>query len=443
MTIQYFQRVCTAVLLYTFIFVPSLSYAGSEIEEAQLSNGLRVLLIESHNVPMVAMQLLLPAGSRFDEADKAGTASMLASMLGDHTKSHQHDDWAVWLDSEAVRLGAGASRDTLTYSITVLKEVLPAGLDMLAESLLQPGWDSKRFKVLQQDAIASAIKAMEVPGYRAGEVTSAMVFGDHPYGHRTGGTVHTLKRIKIKDIKDHYRAQCKPQGAVLAVSGDITMQALLPMLEARLQTWQGKPKIAAHEIDVAEVQAVQQQKIAMPTTQMLVQFSRLGIARSNEDFFPVLVMNHLLGGSGFGSVLMEEVREKRGLVYGIYSYVMPLLAAGPFVITLQTKADQADQAAEIVRQVLSDMASGHIDSTRVSKMKDNLIGGFAQRMDSNRERVGLVGMIGFYQLPLNYLQVWTKRIKSVTLADVKRTAKKYLQPKQWNILRVGPVGEKK
>lgn len=434
------MKLLIALLL---LLSPALSHAQTEIQQATLSNGMRVLLMEAHNVPMVAMQLVLPSGSRFDPAKKGGTAALMATMLTDHTKQHDHQAWAAWLDGEAVHLGAGVSRDTLSYSVTVLKEALPVGLDMLAESLLHPAWDAKRFTIVQQDAIAGATKAMETPGYRASLYTAAMIYGNHAYGHRSGGSLNTLAKITLQDLKTLYAKQCKPGGAVLAISGDITLAAIIPLLEARLHQWQGMPAIGAHAIAIPQPQAVTEKKIAMSTSQMLVQFSRLGIARSDVDFFPMLVLNHLLGGGGFGSILMEEVREKRGLVYGVYSYVMPLLARGPFVITLQTRADQAAEAIAIVEQQLQRLATGHIDAVKLKKTKGNLIGGFAQRMDSNRERVGLMGMIGFYDLPLNYLQVWTKRIESVNLADVKRAAKHYLPPQAWNRIQLGPVGENK
>jgi zinc protease len=419
----------------------STATASTTIEEARLDNGLRILLTEAHNVPMVSMQLVLPAGSRFDPAQKGGVATLLAEMLGDHSAKHDHDAWSRWLDREAAHLGSGASKDTMALSLTVLREALPQGLDMLSEALLQPGWQAKRLSILQQDAIAAANKALEEPRERAAEYTAGALYGSHPYGHRASGSIASLKRITMTDLQQLYDAQCKPQGSVLAVSGDITMKELVPLLQARLQGWQGAPATAAMTIEPVKPQAIHDEHIAMTTTQMLVQFSRLGIARSNVDFFPVLVLNHLLGGSGFGSILMEEVREKRGMVYGVYSYVIPMLAQGPFMITLQTRADQADKAIAVVKEQLQTMADGHIDADRLNKTKGNLIGGFAQRMDSNRERVGLIAMIGFYHLPLDYLQRWTKQIESVTLADVKRTAEHYLPPEQWNIVQLGPVGE--
>ncbi|MDQ6953329.1 MAG: pitrilysin family protein [Mariprofundaceae bacterium] len=411
------------------------------IQTATLDNGLRVLLIEAHNVPMVAMQLSLPAGSRFDAKHKAGSAAMLAAMLSDHTAKHDQKSWADWLDFEALHLGMGASRDTLNMSLTVVKASLPEGLDALSEALLQPGWNPERFKILQEDSVASAIKSQESPNVLAAQATASLLYGQSGYGHVSSGTAKSLKDIRLQDLKALYREQIKPQGSVLAVSGDIRMRELLPMLNQRLSVWKGKPIYAALSVSPVHAKKVQIKYVALPTSQALVQFSRIGIARSDKNFFPLFVMNHYLGGGGFGSILMEEVREKRGLVYGVYSYFIPLAGQGPFVITLQTRASQAEKSATVVRNVMKSLVAGEIDPKRLQATKDNLMGGFAQRMDSNRERVGLMAMIGFYQMPLNYLQRWTEQVDSVTVADIKKMAKNYLQPNDWNMVQVGPVKE--
>ncbi len=412
--------------------------AVPSIQQAQLENGVRVLLMEAHNVPMVAMKLDMPAGSRFDATDKGGTASLMAGMLGDHTARHAHTAWADLLDADAIKLAAGAGRDDFGMSLTVLKDALKPGLDAFAEALLQPGWDEKRFAILKHDSIAAAQKAQEEPGVRAAEAAAGLLFSKHPYGHRSGGTMASLKNIELADLKGLYQRQIKPSGAVLAVSGDITMAELLPLLNNRLSAWKGKAAKGLMNIATAKTVAGKSLDVALPTTQMLVQMMRQGPARSDVDFFPVFVLNHILGGGGFGSRLMEEVREKRGLVYGVYSYFQPLAVPGPFVITLQTKASQAKQAEAVVRDVLTAMAAGTITKEQMQASKDNLIGGFAQRMDSNRERVGLISMIGLYNLPLDYLSRWTARVQAVTLDQVKAQAAKYLKPDQWNRVRVGP-----
>ncbi|MDX8405419.1 MAG: pitrilysin family protein [Mariprofundus sp.] len=407
------------------------------IQQARMDNGLRVLLMEAHNVPMVSMQLSLVAGSRFDDTGKAGTASLLSAMLGDHTARHNHRAWADLLDAEAIKLGAAASRDGLNLSMTALKDALNPGLDAMAEALLLPGWNKERFTILQQDSIAAARKELEEPGAQSATAAAALLFGKHPYGHRTSGTAATLAAITIIDLQRLYGKQITPDGAVLAVSGDITMAELLPLLKARLSDWHGKPEQGLMQITTPATVQGKSVDVALPTSQTLVQLMRLGPTRSDARFFPVFVLNHILGGGGFGSRLMEEVREKRGLVYGVYSYFVPLAAAGPFVITLQTKADQAAEAETVVRQVLHDMATGTITAKQLADSKANLSGSFAQRMDSNRERVGLISMIGLYNLPLDYLASWTKHVDAVTLAQVKAQAARFLQPEQWNRVRVG------
>ena len=415
--------------------------AVPNIQTAQLDNGLKILLIEAHNVPMVSMQLTMPAGSRFDMANKAGSASLLAAMLSDHTAKHNDTAWAEWLDSEAIRLGSSVNRDSLSLSLTTIKEGLNVGLDALSEALLKPGWSKKRFSILREDSIASAIKSEEDPGTQAANATAALLYASHAYGHRPSGTASTLKNITLSDIQTLYKKQLKPVGSVLAVSGDISMQELLVLLTPRLKTWHGRPDVAALDIASPPVVSNQTRQIPLPTTQTLVQFSRLGITRSDDAFFPLFVLNHVLGGGGFGSKLMEEVREKRGLVYGVYSYFMPLAAPGPFVITLQTRAEQAAQAANVVRDVMRELADGKINKQQFNASKNNLVGSFAQRMDSNRERVGLLAMIGFYQMPLDYLQNWTAKVESVTLAQVQSAARTYLQPETWNVIQVGPIKE--
>jgi len=431
------KRLC--ILLGLFL-ISQAAWAVPPIQQARLDNGLRILLMEAHAVPMVAMQLNLVAGSRFDAKGHEGSAMMLATMLTDHTAKHTHETWNRLLDRDAIKLGGDVDVDRLSLSLTVLREALEPGLDTFTEALLQPGWNRQRFVSLRQDAIAAARKAKEDPGVVASEASRTLLFGRHPYGHRAEGTPESLQHVSLKDIQNLYRRQLKPAGAVLAVSGDITMKSLLALLTPRLGAWHGTPQKSLYDIEAPATVAGKRRDVTMHTTQTLVQLVRLGPARNAPDFFPVFVLNHMLGGGGFGSKLMEEVREKRGLVYSVYSYFAPLATHGPFVITLQTRADQADEAARVVRQTMQAMTTGHISRNELRATKANLIGSFAQRMDSNRERVGLMSMIGLYDLPLDYLQQWTRRVDAVSLQDVKAEAARWLQPESWNEVRVGPTG---
>ncbi|ATX78489.1 zinc protease [Mariprofundus aestuarium] len=428
-------RLFTLVLLL-LPFTPS-AHAVPAIQEAHLENGLRILLMEAHNVPMVSMRLTMAAGSRFDAANKGGTASLLASMLSDHTSQHAHETWADLLDSDAIQLGSDVGRDELNLSLTTLKDVLKPGIDALAEALLQPGWNSKRFAIMKQDALASAQKELEDAGAQASEAAAGLLFAGHPYGHRPNGSLASLSQIELDDLKRLYASQVKPQGAVLAVSGDITMDELRPLLEKKLADWRGAPAKGLNDIIPPQAVRGKHADVQLPTSQTQVQLLRLGPTRGDANFFPAFVLNHILGGGGFGSRLMEEVREKRGLVYGVYSYFAPLATNGPFVISLSTRGDQAGEAEGVVRTVLAEMAAGKVTKKQLTASKENLTGSFAQRMDSNRERVSLIAMIGFYNLPLDYLSVWTERIDAVSLQQLREQAAAYLNPDEWNRVRVG------
>ncbi len=425
-----------ALLLY-LLLVPA-AQAIPPIQQVQLDNGLRVLLMEAHNVPMVVMRLTVPSGSRLDPKGRGGTASMLADMLGDHTQKHNYIAWADLLDAQAIRFGASADRDSLSIGMTVLKEALPEGIHALSEAALMPGWNKKRFAILKMDAIAAAKKSLESPDIRAAQWTTRMLYPKHGYGHRPGGSVDSLGRLKLTDLRSLYRHQFKPQGAVLAVSGDVTMKEVLKQIRPLFSRWKGAPEKSLKDIAKPKSVRSQKQHIIMSTRQMTVQLSRLGPSRYAPDFFADMLLNHIFGGGGFSSQLMNEVREKRGLVYGVYSYFMPLAVSGPFVITLQTRADQAGKALKVVRQVMHNMHGGHIGKKELAAAKSNLTGSFAHRMDSNAKRVGLMSMIGFYGLPLDYLRVWKQHINAVTLAGVKAAAVRFLAPVDWNTVQVGP-----
>jgi len=412
--------------------------ATAPIQEVTLENGLRVLLMEAHHVPMVVMRLTVPAGSRFDPTQKGGSAAMLAGMLTDHTARHDYKAWADMLDAKAIRLGGDVDQEGLSLGLTALKEAMPDGVSALAEAALQPGWNQKRFDIMRNDSISAARKSLEEPGVQASLLAAGTLFPEHPYGHRSEGDMESLARIRLQDVQSVYRDQFKPQGSVLAVSGDVTMDELLALVRPALAGWQGKPLVSL--ADIAAPQAIAGKIIQhdMPTRQALVQLLRLGPTRHDDGMFAAMLMNHILGGGGFASRLMTEVREKKGLVYGVYSYFIPLTVSGPFAITLQTRADQAGQATEVVRSVLGEMYNNGVSAKELKAAKANLVGSFAHRMDSNAKRVGLMSMVGFYGLPLDYLQTWTDRIEAVSLADVKRQAQVYLNPEQWNQIRIGP-----
>ncbi len=368
---------------------------------------------------------------------------MLSSMLMDHTAKHDYQQWAATLDAEAIQLGGSVDKDTLSLSLTVLKEAVAEGMGAMSEALLQPGWNKKRFEFLKGNALSAMTKAQEEATTHAEQAVARLLFPGHVYGHPVSGDLASLKKIQLADLKSLYRQQIKPEGATLAVSGDITMAELVALLKQNLALWQGAPAVPLQQITAPLPAKGSEEHIELDKHQALVQWVRLGPSRHDPDYMAALVLNHMLGGGGFGSRLMEEIREKRGLVYGVYSWFQPLQSNGEYIIRLQTRADQAAQAEVVLKTVLQQLADGKITSSELEKSKKNLIGSFAQRMDSNRERANLLAMMGIYHRPLDYLQHWTKSVESVNVADVRRIAARYLQPQQWKRVLVGPKLKKR
>lgn len=414
------------------------AFAVSQVQQHTMENGLNILLIQADHVPMVAMKLVMPAGSRFDGKGRGGASSLLSTQLMDHTKKYDYQAWAAKLDDASIRLGANVDQDAMSMSLIVLKEAVAEGVDAMAQALLQPGWDKKRFDFLKKNAVSSMIKAQEEATTFATLATAELLFPEQPYGHPVSGTLDSLKAMQLSDLKSVYVRQVKPEGSTLAVSGNITMDEVITLAQTYFGQWQGKPQQLLSDIKQPSPSTKQSIHHVMDKHQTLVEWVRLGPSRHDKDYPSLLVLNHMLGGGGFGSRLMEEIREKRGLVYGVYSWFQPLETSGAYVIRLQTRADQAQEAEVVLRKVLKALSEGGITQEMLDKSKTNLMGGFAQRMDSNRERVGLLGMMGLYHRPLDYLQNWTKSVKSVTLADVRRDAKIYLPPDSWKQIWVGP-----
>ncbi|MDX8394476.1 MAG: pitrilysin family protein [Mariprofundales bacterium] len=430
-------------IITCFIFVllmPVTAQSMPDIQETRLDNGLRILLMEAHHLPMLSMRLLTPSGSRFDPNNHAGAASLLATMLGDHTKKHNRQAWARFLDDNALKLSLSVDQDVLALDITSLSDdsTLQVAAQAMSECLTQPGWNAKRFAILQQDLAASLQKSLESSSTRAYIATLEQLYGNHGYGHPSSGLANTVPNVSLADLQTIYKEQVRPDGAILAVSGDITLEQLVSLLQPVLKNWTGQVKHGLRDISIPSIKPVKAHDLHMPTAQTHLSLVRLGVSRGDKDFFPLYLLNHILGGGGFSSVLMEEVREKRGLAYGIYSWFAPWATTGPFIVSMQTRADQADLAYNVIEVTFDALRAGHIDAAKLRAAQNYLEGSFAQRLDSNKERVMLLAMMGMYKLPLDYLENWTKQMQSVSLQQVKKMADRFLNTSDWSLIRIGP-----
>ena len=412
--------------------------AAIPVQKWTLPNGATVFLVESPAIAMLDVQIDFDAGSRRDPVDKAGLASVTAGQAGNGVAAKNGmpalDENALgeaWADLGA-QFGSSAGGDRLSFSLRTLTEpdLLAKAIALAARQIGEPAFTDNVWQRDRQKAIAGLKESYTRPGAVAGRAYSQAVYGDHPYGYEP--TEASFGRISVADMQRFYasgvsacRARISMVGAVTrAQADDISLQLLARLPQTACAALPAVPVVP----EVAPLVRATQKNIAFDAAQAQVLMGQPGYKRNDPAFFPLLVGNYILGGGGFVSRLQNEVREKRGLTYGAYSSFSPGLHAGAFTVSLQTRPDQAVQALDVARAVLNDFIVNGPTEAEVKAAKDNLIGGFALLIDSNRKLLGNISNIAWNDLPLNYLDTWTQQVDKVTAQDIKTAMSATLQP---------------
>ena len=412
--------------------------AAIPVQHWTQANGARVYLVESPAIAMVDVQIDFDAGNRRDPAAQAGLASVTASMLGKGVRAEKGeaalDENALseaWADLGA-QFGASAGSDRLSFSLRSLTEpdLLAKAVALAAREMAEPAFPDAIWQRERQRIEASMKEANTRPATLAGRAYSSAVYGTHPYGFEA--TAATLARISVADMRAAHAAGVVPCRARISMVGAVTRaqaDALATRMLARLpqQACSALPPLSAVP-EVAALTAPAERRIAFDSAQAQVLVGQPGYRRNDTDHFALFVGNYILGGGGFVSRLTTEVREKRGLTYGVSSYFSPGLHAGSFTVSLQTRPDQAAQALGVVRQVLGDFVTSGPTPAELQGAKDNLIGGFALRIDSNRKLLDNIAAIAWNDLPLDYLDTWTQQVQKVSLSDIKAAFARKVQP---------------
>lgn len=441
-------------VLTAFISVMCLpaALAGIAIEHWTQPSGAQVFLVQSHAIPMLDVQLDFDAGSRRDPPQQAGLASVTASLSGMGVLANPaRGDLALdenalgeaWADLGA-SFGGHASSDRMSFALRSLTypDLLGKAVQLAARQLAEPAFPADIWQRERETMIAAIKESNTRPDTLAQRAFDQAVYGDHPYGYDT--TEASLQRIEVAHMAALYRQSiraCRTQvtlvGAVTRAQADALVTELLARLagtgKAQASDCPALPAVA----EVAPLMQASEQRMAFDSAQAHVLLGQPGYKRSDPDFFAMLVGNYILGGGGFVSRLTHEVREKRGLSYSVYSYFAPGLHAGAFAIGLQTRPDQADQALQVSREVLARFVADGPTEAELQAAKDNLIGGFALRLDSNRKLLDNVANIAWNELPLDYLDTWTQRVKKISAADIRLAFQRKLQPEKMATVVLG------
>lgn len=393
--------------------------AGPRIEHWVAPSGTRVYFVENHDLPMLDVQIDFDAGTARDSEGKSGVASLTNGLLDLGTSGMDETQIANRLADLGALLSGGADLDRASLRLRTLSvddNRMPA-LELMRSVLVSPQFPVEVFE-REKARTSAALKESSIrPESIAARAFWRSMYPAHPYGWDV--TQDSLAAIERDDLASFHRQHYSAQRAALTIVGDLT-RAQAEMLAQRLTADLPVGDVASVGVPAVSPPAeAVEQRIAHSATQAHVLIGLPVLKRGDPDFFPLAVGNYTLGGGGFVSRLMKEVREKRGLAYSVGSHFMSLVQPGPFQISLQTQKAQADEALSVVREVLSEFVASGPSNAELSAAKQNLIGGFPLRLDSNAKILDNVALIGFYGLPLDYLDRYAENVAKVSAADVR------------------------
>jgi len=422
------------------LVLASAAQATPQIQTWQTGNGARVLFVAAPELPMVDVRVVLDAGSARD-GTKPGLASMSASMLTQGARDWDADTIALRMEDVGASLTSSADRDLLNVSIRSLTQpkALDTALETLTGVLTSPTFESDDLERLRQNTLIGLRQDQESPRTVAQKALYQAVFGDHPYASHPTGTEESVRALTREDLAAFHQQYFTGANALVAIVGDLdraSAEGLAERVVGSLPAGESPAPLP----EVAELAAGALERIVFPSTQTTVLVGQPGMRRGDPDYFALYLGNHILGGSGFVSLLMQEVREKRGLSYSTYSYFLPLAQPGPFLMGLQTRNDQADQARQVMMDTLRRFVTEGPSEKELAAAKKNLTGGFPLRIASNSDIIGYLAVIGFYGLPLDYLDRFIERIEAVDAAQIRDAFARRVHPDRLAIVTVGGDG---
>jgi zinc protease len=395
--------------------------------EKRLANGLRVVVVPRHRIPLVAVQLLVRTGAAADPAGRDGLAQLVTDVLTKGTAKRTAEEIARSVDALGAMLESEAWWDSSSVELSVMSSNLPKAMELLADVARNASFAEDEVELARSQAIDQLQVTLEQPRDVATLAASRLLFGAGAYGHSASGLPETLKAITRDDLVSFHRAHYRPENAVLVVAGDVKPDAIFPLAETLLGSWKrGEPaaRPAPPSSDAPKGRRVV--VIDMPDAgQAAVVVARRGIRRTDPAYHRAMVANSVLGG-GYSSRLNQEIRIRRGLSYGAGSYFQARAGVGPFIARTETKNESAAEVAGIILDQLASMAGADVAESELAPRKAVLIGEFGQALETNAGIVGEVSDLALHDLPLAEINRTIGSIQAVTGPQVREFATGHL-----------------
>lgn len=433
------SKVLEKLALIIALLLPAAAYAILPIQQWQTAAGARVYFVENHDLPMFDLSVEFPAGAAFDSQEKSGAASMTSHLLRHGADGMDEDEIARRLADVGALLSPRFGTDSAGLALRSLsrQDAREQALDIFSRVLQKPDFPRAVLEREKGRLIASIKEADTKPDTIASRTFYRLVYREHPYALRSSGEIDTIGTLERGDLQSFYGRHYTVQNATVALIGDLTREQAERIAE---MVTAGLPPSTSSDPVVPPVSPLADglsRMIPHPAKQAHILIGAPGIRRDDPDYFPLVVGNYILGGGGFVSRIVDEVRQKRGLAYAAYSYLSPLQQQGPFVIGMQTQSDQVTLALSVVRDTLRQFLDKGPTEKELTLAKQNIIGGFPMRIDSNRKIHEYLGLIGFYRLPLTYLDDYVKNVERVTAVEIKQAFSRHVDPRKLVTVVVG------
>lgn len=425
-----------ALAALTLIITLTRPAHAMKIQEVQSPGGIKAWLVEEHSVPLLALRFAFTGGNAQDPAGKEGLANFLTAMMDEGAGDLTATQFQERMEEIAMRMGFEDGRDHLYGSVETLTVNRDKAIALLKLALAKPRFDTDAVERIRKQLLASLAYAERDPDKVAGKEWSKLAFPSHAYGKPANGTPESLKSITREDLLAYWKRVFARSALKVVVVGDIDAKALGTMLDqvfGDLPATSGATPVA----NVMPQSGAQQRVVEMDVPQSVAVFGHGGIMRKDPDFIPAFVTNHILGGGSFASRLMEEVREKRGLAYSVYSYLQTHTHAAVFAGGVATKNDSIAQSLEVIRAELKRMAEQGPTPTELDNAKKFLIGSYPLRFDTNSKIASQLLGILVEELGLDYVDKRNGLIEAVTVEEAKRVAKRLLATDDLIVVIVG------
>lgn len=441
---QHVGRLCLA-LICLVLCLPVVQTEAADIipTRSVTANGMTVLFLEQHFLPTVEIHALVKVGSAQDPPDKAGLANLTASLLDEGTVSRTSRQIAEQIDFVGGSLGAHAAEDFTTASTRVLKKDADLGFALLADMLQHPAFHKQEFERVRTQILGEIVSDDDDPGNVAMKAFHQLIFHGHPYSWPAHGTEETLNKITVADVQQFHAREYLPNQTILVIVGDLTQEQASTLVQTHFGSWKKGPPSPYQLKKPAPIDRKMVQLIEKDLTQSTIVLGHTGISRTNPDYYAITVMNYILGAGGFSSRLMDSIRDKQGLAYGIMSQFDSRLMPGAFFINLQTRTEVTNQAITGVLAEIKGMRDAPVTDQELSEAKSFIVGSFPLRVDSSAKLANVLAQVELYNLGLDYFTNYPKAIEKVTKDDVLRVAKQYLDPQHYALVVVGSIAKAK